>query len=143
MGTVMLRVPPKAALTGWSNMTREEILTRWPRASESFIRSNLGTASPNDPRPAPKLERRPRNGALAKGKTEKPVPTRVLVRVTSYRCRLLDEDNLCEKYAVDCCRYAGLLPGDSAAEAKIEVCQEKVGSKAEERTVIEISPLSP
>lgn len=27
-------------------MTRNEILTRWPRASESFIRSNLGTPSP-------------------------------------------------------------------------------------------------
>jgi hypothetical protein len=121
-------------------MTRNEILTRWPRASESFIRSNLGTPSPNDPDQAPKLERRAGNGPLAKSKIKGPVPTRVLVRVTSYRCRLLDEDNLCEKYACDCCRYAGLIPGDSPAEAKIEVCQEKVGSKSEERTLIEIIP---
>lgn len=124
-------------------MTRNEILTRWPKSSESFIRANLGTPSPNDPSPAPKLERRPGHGALAKGKSKGPVPTRVLVRVTSYRCRLLDEDNLCEKYAIDCCRYSGLLQGDSPAEAKIEVCQEKVGSKTEERTLIEIMPISP
>lgn len=63
---------------------------------------------------------------------------RFLVRVTSVRGRLIDEDNLCEKYIVDCCRYAGLLPGDSPAETKIEVCQRKVSKGEEEHTLIEI-----
>lgn len=121
-------------------MTRNEILTRWPKSSESFIRANLGTPSPNNPCSPSQLERSARNGSLAKSKVKGPVPTRVLVRVTSYRCRLLDEDNLCEKYAVDCCRYSGLIPGDGPKQAKIEVCQEEVGSKTEERTLIEIIP---
>ncbi len=63
------------------------------------------------------------------------------MRVTSHRLRLLDEDNLCEKFVVDCCRYAGLIPTDSPDKAKIEVGQVKVGIKAAEKTVIEIIPI--
>jgi hypothetical protein len=58
--------------------------------------------------------------------------------VTSLRRRLIDEDNLCEKYVVDCCRYAGLLPGDGPGTTEIKVRQKKVGSEAEECTVVEI-----
>jgi hypothetical protein len=51
---------------------------------------------------------------------------------------LLDLDNLCEKYVVDCCRYAGILPGDSPSQAQIEVKQEKVSSKEPEEIVTEV-----
>lgn len=67
---------------------------------------------------------------------------RFLVRVTSVRRRLIDEDNLCEKYAVDCCRYAGLLPGDGPGQTKIEVIQRKASKEEEECTVIEIFQLT-
>jgi hypothetical protein len=51
---------------------------------------------------------------------------------------LLDLDNLCEKYVVDCCRYAGILSGDSPSQAQIEVKQEKVSSKEPEEIVTEV-----
>jgi len=86
-----------------------------------------------------KLERNFRNGPLAKGETEKGNPERVLVRVTSIRRRLIDEDNLAEKYHVDCCRYAGLIHGDEPSKTKIEVCQRKAKKGEAEHTIIEIT----
>lgn len=134
-------------------MTRERILQLYPRASEAMIRANLTTPDPQDfdaiyhgtilPHPAPPapvVEPRPRIRPLAKSKNEARDRGRFLVRVTSFRCRLLDEDNLCEKYVVDCCRHAGLIPEDSAGVARIEVSQEEVKDKAEEHTLIEIFP---
>ena len=82
------------------------------------------------------LECDPRPSALQPSQTQEGHPGRFLVRVTSFRRRLLDEDNLCEKYVVDCCRYAGLLPADDAGAAKIEVSQVQVRRKEEERTEV-------
>lgn len=62
---------------------------------------------------------------------------RVLVRITSRRSKLLDEDNICPKYFVDCLRYAGFITDDNPGEIKLVVRQEKV-KKAEEETVIEV-----
>lgn len=96
---------------------------------------------PDGEAPAAVVERDLRPRPLAKGKAEKPDTGKFLVRVTSFRRRLLDEDNLCEKYHVDCARYAGLLPGDDPSQARIETRQEKVRSKEEERTEIVIERL--
>lgn len=94
------------------------------------------------PAPAPVVERDLRPRPLAARKAEKGHPRKFLVRVTSFRRRLLDEDNLCEKYHVDCLRYSGLLVGDAPGQARIVTSQEKVARKEDERTEIEISPLS-
>lgn len=75
---------------------------------------------------------------LGAAENEKGNTGRVLIRITSFRLRLIDEDNLCEKYIVDCCRYSGLLPDDNPEQTKIEVCQEKVRTKEEERTLVQI-----
>ena len=88
---------------------------------------------------AAKLERNLGNGPLAKGEAEKGNSERVLVRVTSVRKRLIDEDNLAEKYHVDCCRYAGLIHGDEPSKTKIEVCQRKAAKDESEHTIIEIT----
>jgi hypothetical protein len=88
---------------------------------------------------AAKLERNSGNGSLAKSEAEKGNPERVLVRVTSVRKRLIDEDNLAEKYHVDCCRYAGLIHADSPDQTKIEVCQRKAEKDEAEHTIIEIT----
>lgn len=87
---------------------------------------------------SPELERNPRARTLGKSKAKDGNSKRLLVRVTSIRRRLIDEDNLCEKYVVDCCRYAGLLPGDGPGETKIEVGQRKAGKEEAEGTLIEI-----
>lgn len=124
-------------------MNRDELLARFPNASPDFILRNArdagGTAvQPDDTGPTPKLERNSRDGAMGAVQSQEGIGRRFLVRVKSYRKRLLDEDNLCEKYHVDLCRYSGALLGDEAGRTKIEVCQEKVGSKEPERVVIEI-----
>jgi hypothetical protein len=116
----------------------------FPRASKDFLKlhglSNLSDRPPS----RPIVERLTSPRPLAKAKAQKPDTGRVLVRVVSYRRRLLDEDNLSEKYFVDCCRYAGLIPGDGPEQTKIEVSQVKVVRKEEERTQLTITyPTSP
>ena len=98
-------------------------------------KTNLRNRNPGTP---PKLERDSGNGALGKVQVQGRIAGRFLVRVTSVRKRLLDQDNLCEKYHVDCCRYAGLLPGDSPATTQIEVGQEKAEPGSGEFVRIEI-----
>jgi hypothetical protein len=70
------------------------------------------------------------------------IPRRV-VRITSYRRRLLDFDNLAGgcKYFLDSCKYAGLIPDDGPECITLEVSQVRVKTKAEERTELEIIKL--
>lgn len=82
----------------------------------SFFKSS-GTTS--------ELESSTGHGALGTQEVQRPSSKRVLVRVTSFRKRLIDEDNLCEKYHVDLCRYAGIISGDAPEQTKIEVYQVK------------------
>lgn len=84
------------------------------------------------------MERNTGDEPLAKKKVQRPTGSRVLVRVTSVRKRLLDEDNLCEKYHVDLCRYAGVISGDEAGKTKIETAQRKAEKGEEEKVIIEV-----
>lgn len=88
-----------------------------------------------------KLESNSGNAALDSKKVQGQSGQKFLVRITSFRKRLLDEDNLCEKYHVDLCRYAGVLPDDAPGEVKIEVCQKKTGKEEPEKTLIEVFEL--
>ena len=116
-------------------MNREEIIRRYPHASESFIRANL---SADNSGPVAKLESNPGDAPLEAEKVQRPACERFLVRVTSIRKRLLDEDNLCEKFHVDLCRYAGIIPDDSPARVKIEVCQIKAARGVAETISVEV-----
>lgn len=116
-----------------------DLLARNPQLCFSQERAG-GEASDVAP-VRPKLERHAAASAVGKKKPQAGDSRRFLVRVTSFRRRLIDEDNLCEKYVVDCCRHTGLLPGDGPAETKIEVCQVKAGKEETERTLIEIFAL--
>lgn len=73
---------------------------------------------------------------VATKKGNDPNPIRRVVRITSFRLRLLDERNLADKYFTDALIYAGILHGDSPDEAQIIVRQEKVSEAALERTEI-------
>lgn len=61
---------------------------------------------------------------------------RYTVRVVSYRRRLLDEDNICEKFHVDSLRYANCLPSDAPQHCAIITTQVQVKLKKDERTEI-------
>lgn len=87
------------------------------------------------------LERYDEHAAMGKSGEKKADRRRFLIRVTSVRNRLIDEDNLCVKLVVDCCRYAGLIPGDSPGEAKIEARQRKVAKSEVPHTIVEISEI--
>jgi len=126
-------------------MDKNEIAQRFPQASSAFIRLNAsdqptgGTAVPDgDVRPSAELERDSGDGAVAALPVQKGVGGSFLVRITAVRKRLLDQDNLCEKYVVDLCRYAGIIPGDSPATTQIEVFQQKAEPGQGEFVRIEI-----
>jgi hypothetical protein len=106
-----------------------------PNASKSFRALNPHLA---DTGAAPELERNPGDATLAAPQAEAGHPQRVFVRVTSVRKRLLDPDNLCEKYHVDCCRYAGFLLGDSDKHLTLTTNQRKAAKGEEEHTEIQI-----
>lgn len=78
------------------------------------------------------------NAKVVKAVTEGRDSAGFLVRVTSYRKRPLDDDNICEKYVVDCLRYAGLIPGDEPGKTRIEATCKKVGKEEPESTRVEI-----
>ena len=86
----------------------------------------------------PFMEQHPVDGSMGAVQIQNAIGGRFLIRVTSYRHRLLDEDNLCEKFHVDLCRYAGILSSDAPGKSKIEVSQQKVPSKDKEFVRIEI-----
>lgn len=124
-------------------MNATELKLRFPNATDDFLRLNAtkgGAAGvlDNDSRPAPVLERDIGDGALGALPVQKATGRRFLVRVTAFRTRLLDEDNLAEKYHVDLCRYAGVIPDDCPGQTKIEVCQQKAEPGAAEEVLIEI-----
>ncbi len=131
-------------------MNGRQLKRIFPNASEALLALNAcgselpkndpreGATEDSDPRDCAKLERDSRPCPLGPSQTQEGDSRRFLVRVTSVRNRLIDEDNLCEKYAVDCCRYAGLLPGDGPSQTQIEVAQRKAGKGEGEKTVIEV-----
>lgn len=129
---------------------KKKVTDYFPHASRSVIQRNLEFGGDIDEaiaesdsdaeysRQVAELERHFRDATLVAAKAQIQHTGRFLIRVTSCRRNLLDEDNLAEKYHVDCCRYSGLIPDDDPGKTKIEVSQEKVGSKDPEYTRIEI-----
>jgi len=75
---------------------------------------------------------------LAAPKGKESYSGRVSLRITSFRRRLLDEDNLVGKWFTDCCRYAGYIRQDTPDAISYSIRQIKVKTKQEERTEIEI-----
>jgi hypothetical protein len=61
------------------------------------------------------------------------------VRVTSYRARLLDPDNLCVKYLIDALRNTGILEDDTPDHIALTVAQKKVKDRSQEKTLLEIN----
>lgn len=121
-------------------MTFNELQKRFPNCSADFLRANAnGTAIPDRDRwEAPVVERHTGNGAVGSLPVQAGAIQKFLVRVTSFRRRLLDTDNLAEKYHVDLCRYAGIIPSDAPGVTQIEVRQEKVRKKEREFVRIQI-----
>lgn len=78
---------------------------------------------------------------LAESKAKETNPERFLVRLTSVRKRLGDEDNICGKFHVDALRYAGIIPDDCPDICSIRTTQRKCEKGEEEHTLIEVYQL--
>lgn len=118
------------------NVTTNEFLRRFPHASKSTIALN---SQPSSPQPQCAVCDEP----VAEIARKEENPSRLRVRVISLRRRLIDPDNLCPKYFIDCLRYAQIIPNDRAQDIVLEVSQEKVKSKRDECTRIEIGQTAP
>jgi len=135
-------------------ITEDELKRLFPNASPGLLAANADP-SPRDPelpliekQPGreegsassvrPKLERHDRGGRVGKAKNKERRGQRFLVRITSVRSRLIDEDNLCGKLVCDLCRYAGALPSDAPGETKIEVGQRKAEKGELQTTIVEV-----
>lgn len=122
-------------------MTENEIRRRFPNASQATIRRNKTGSSASSPKPEQVVRHEPVAKKAGEASHTKSIPCRV-VRITSYRRRLLDFDNLAGgcKYFLDCCKYAQLIPDDRPQDITLKVNQVKVKTEAEERTEITIEP---
>lgn len=119
-------------------MNPDELRRLFPNASAATLAANL---PPRSAGAAAEPQRTVRDAALGKGKAQKGDRGRFLVRVESVRKRLLDADNLVEKFHVDLCRYAGILPDDAPGICEIQTTQRKAAKGEQEHVVIEIYTL--
>jgi len=111
------------------------LIPDFPNASKDFLALNPAFSRAGTPA---KLERDIGNATLAKAQTQSRDSGRVCVRITSVRKRLLDPDNLCEKYHLDLCRYAGIIPGDTEEQITLSTNQRKCEKGEEEYVEIQI-----
>lgn len=88
---------------------------------------------------APQPQRAIPDEPLGKTHGEAACSPRFTLRITSFRARLIDPDNLCAKYVIDSLRYAKLLPDDTAQHVKEVIVRQEKCDKKEERTEIEIT----
>src|ERR1051325_5522165 len=126
-------------------MNANELKRLFPNASASTLARNIDPAC-QTPDPydtgglpaSPESERPLRHEPVAAAEGKSGHTSCRVVRITSFGCRLLYPDNLVGgvKYFVDSIRYAGLIPGDAPENITLEVRQEKVKTRAEERTTI-------
>jgi hypothetical protein len=107
--------------------------------SEYFKRRNPHIYfPPGDSRSVANVEPSPQRKAARPDSGKTPAATRFLIRVESIRKRGVDCEGLCCKYLVDCLRYSGVIPDDTAEQATIEIQQRKATENETERTIVEV-----
>ena len=114
-----------------------------PRWTQDDLRAfderqrNAHRAASQSPQPEPAIRHEPVAEEARKGGN----PGRFQVRIVSFRGRLLDPDNLCAKYFIDCLRYSEIIPDDRPQDIELSVTQIKVANKSDERTEITVTKL--
>lgn len=121
-------------------MKKSALQRRFPSAAQGFLSLNDDGAASiiRSAREAAELERDCGNPLDDYPPDQGGDSAKYLVRITSIRNCLLDEDNLCEKFHVDCLRYAGIIPSDAPDTTHIETTQRRCAQGEEEKTLIEV-----
>ncbi len=114
-------------------LTRDELKRLLPEASDALLDANA-----QDPGEITELECDNEASPRAAPQRTYKMEGKFLVRITSFRKRLLDEDNLCGKFYCDMLRYCGAIPGDAPQQTSIETRQSKIGSKENEEILVEV-----
>lgn len=120
-------------------MNQNKLSRHFPNASPTFLKLNSDQV--NGGGEIAKLECPYVNAPLDAPQVKAPGSGRYVVCVTSVRKRLLDEDNLAEKFHIDALRYAGLISGDSPDKTKILTSQRKCEKDEKEHIEITITYL--
>lgn len=120
-------------------MTRDDLRRKFPNASTAFLRANLASGNPGK---AAVLEHRPAPEPLAKNPVQETNPERVLVCFVSVRKQLIDPDNLCEKFLLDCLRYCRAISGDEPGAISLSTTQRKTREGEAEHTEITVWKIS-
>lgn len=91
--------------------------------------------------PSPEPQQVVRHESVGPAPRKESHASRCVVRVVSFRRRLLDPDNLCPKYFIDALRYNQIIPNDRLEDIELQTAQVKVSRRQDERTEITISKL--
>lgn len=83
------------------------------------------------------------NEPLGKVPGKDPLPARLQVRITSYRWKFVDPDNICggAKYLIDCLKHCGAIQDDSPQHIELIVRQERAPAAHLQGTLIELIPI--
>ena len=114
---------------------KQRIKAIFPHASKEFLDLNLGFGiRPKADKPAARAPLERPVGGKEKG------DERISLKYVLYRVRLLDPDALhgATKVCTDCLQQIGLIPGDGPEQINLEVRQEKVAHRNEQRTTLKI-----
>jgi len=105
----------------------------FPHGSKSFFAVNPGLSDPQ-----PQQDSLFPLDQIPKGKKPRHAPA--LLNITSYRCKLLDDDNLRggAKALIDCLKELELISGDDPSAINLSVGQKKVNHRWQEKTLVEI-----
>ena len=120
-------------------MKADEYRQLLQQASQSTRRLNGETVAAGTPAAVAQSGAVP---ALAGGQAHERRGTgRVHVCYTVFRCRPCDPDNHVTKWLTDSLRRAGIIADDTDEHIELQVKQVKVKTKAQQGTMIEVTPL--
>lgn len=124
-------------------MNPDDLKRLFPFASQSCLRRNAADGAPRHLVSNPQRQPASVDEPVAAVPREGARQGRLRICVTSYRRRLLDDDNVAlgAKPLVDCCVAAGFIPSDAPIWCKIQHRQEQVSDAAMERTEIALENL--
>lgn len=123
-------------------MNADELRKRFPWASECFIKANADPAGVCSEKPE-RTEGMPLvSAALGKEASGDCSPKRYRITFRCFATRPCDYDNYSVKCLQDMVVQAGIIPDDNWQVLEGSVVSYKAKTKAEERTIVEIEPLS-
>jgi hypothetical protein len=108
------------------------------RVAQNIARQLVGIYENHRETQSPVAKRAVRHEPVAAAAGKNNHPNRICIRITGFRRRLLDPDNFCPKYFIDCLRYAEIIQDDSPEFITLETSQVKVKNTADERTEITV-----